>query len=184
MREAFPSLPFDTIEVIKENDTTINRDGGAYGKNNTIGYTHETEYGTTTNSSTNNTNATATSAGTAVYGAQQHQHDNQQHHNQEHQQTQQQQQQYQLHYQQLQHSQFQQQQQHDNSGPSSADDKYGSASTAVSALLPHLPFSGELEELRYILHFPEEVALRITDSEYQLFSQVGESSRLLLIPRL
>uniref|UniRef100_A0A182S676 Uncharacterized protein n=1 Tax=Anopheles maculatus TaxID=74869 RepID=A0A182S676_9DIPT len=35
-----------------------------------------------------------------------------------------------------------------------------------------VPFSGELEELQNILHFPEEVALRITDMEYQLFYQV------------
>lgn len=31
---------------------------------------------------------------------------------------------------------------------------------------------GELEELQSVLHFPEEVALRITDAEYQLFYQV------------
>lgn len=37
---------------------------------------------------------------------------------------------------------------------------------------PSVPFSGELEELQNILHFPEEVALRITDTEYQLFYQV------------
>ncbi|XP_058116355.1 1-phosphatidylinositol 4,5-bisphosphate phosphodiesterase epsilon-1-like [Anopheles ziemanni] len=36
-----------------------------------------------------------------------------------------------------------------------------------------VPFSGELEELQNILHFPEEVALRITDMEYQLFYQVS-----------
>lgn len=35
-------------------------------------------------------------------------------------------------------------------------------------------FPGELEELQSVLHFPEEVALRITDSEYQLFHQVYE----------
>lgn len=33
-------------------------------------------------------------------------------------------------------------------------------------------FPGELEELQSVLHFPEEVALRITDAEYQLFYQV------------
>lgn len=31
---------------------------------------------------------------------------------------------------------------------------------------------GDLEELQSILHFPEEVALRITDAEYQLFYKV------------
>lgn len=35
------------------------------------------------------------------------------------------------------------------------------------------PFPAELEELQSILHFPEEVALRITDAEYQLFYQVN-----------
>lgn len=34
-------------------------------------------------------------------------------------------------------------------------------------------FPGELEELQSVLHFPEEVALRITDAEYQLFYQVN-----------
>lgn len=34
---------------------------------------------------------------------------------------------------------------------------------------------GELEELQHVLHFPEEVALRITDAEYQLFYQVRDS---------
>lgn len=32
--------------------------------------------------------------------------------------------------------------------------------------------SGELEELQDLLHFPEEVALRLADAEYQLFYQV------------
>lgn len=30
----------------------------------------------------------------------------------------------------------------------------------------------ELEELQELLHFPEEVALRLADTEYQLFYQV------------
>uniref|UniRef100_A0A182RS41 Phosphoinositide phospholipase C n=1 Tax=Anopheles funestus TaxID=62324 RepID=A0A182RS41_ANOFN len=47
-----------------------------------------------------------------------------------------------------------------------------SSGTAALAAAP-VPFSGELEELQYILHFPEEVALRITDMEYQLFYQVS-----------
>lgn len=34
------------------------------------------------------------------------------------------------------------------------------------------PSFGELDELHSILHFPEEVALRITDTEYHLFYQV------------
>ncbi|XP_055387765.1 1-phosphatidylinositol 4,5-bisphosphate phosphodiesterase epsilon-1-like [Condylostylus longicornis] len=36
--------------------------------------------------------------------------------------------------------------------------------------LPSHP--GDLEELQSVLHFPEEVALRLTDAEYQLFYQV------------
>lgn len=31
---------------------------------------------------------------------------------------------------------------------------------------------GDLEELQSVLHFPEEVALRITDAEYHLFYRV------------
>lgn len=38
---------------------------------------------------------------------------------------------------------------------------------------PQLPRSSEeLEDLHKLLHFPEEVALRLTESEYQLFYQV------------
>jgi hypothetical protein len=38
---------------------------------------------------------------------------------------------------------------------------------------PQLPRSSEeLEDLHRLLHFPEEVALRLTESEYQLFYQV------------
>lgn len=51
----------------------------------------------------------------------------------------------------------------------------GTASTSSSAAavtLSATPSFGELEELQNILHFPEEVALRITDAEYQLFYQV------------
>lgn len=43
--------------------------------------------------------------------------------------------------------------------------------TAASTSSNHT-FPGELEELQSVLHFPEEVALRITDAEYQLFYQV------------
>lgn len=51
----------------------------------------------------------------------------------------------------------------------------GTASTSSSAAavtVSATPSFGELEELQNILHFPEEVALRITDAEYQLFYQV------------
>lgn len=41
------------------------------------------------------------------------------------------------------------------------------------------PSFGELDELHSILHFPEEVALRITDTEYHLFYQV---SFIIVIP--
>uniref|UniRef100_A0A182U1M7 Uncharacterized protein n=1 Tax=Anopheles melas TaxID=34690 RepID=A0A182U1M7_9DIPT len=48
----------------------------------------------------------------------------------------------------------------------------GSGASPALAATTTVPFSGELEELQNILHFPEEVALRITDMEYQLFYQV------------
>ncbi|XP_055588696.1 1-phosphatidylinositol 4,5-bisphosphate phosphodiesterase epsilon-1-like [Uranotaenia lowii] len=51
----------------------------------------------------------------------------------------------------------------------------GSSAGGVStnpATSSSAPSFGELEELQSILHFPEEVALRITDTEYQLFYQV------------
>ncbi|XP_055309432.1 1-phosphatidylinositol 4,5-bisphosphate phosphodiesterase epsilon-1-like, partial [Sitodiplosis mosellana] len=44
------------------------------------------------------------------------------------------------------------------------------ATVVSSSSVPTFP--GELEELQNVLHFPEEVALRITDAEYQLFYQV------------
>jgi hypothetical protein len=50
-----------------------------------------------------------------------------------------------------------------------------SGATATSpSVYTVAPFPGELEELQNILHFPEEVALRLTDTEYQLFYQVRE----------
>ncbi|XP_050082243.1 1-phosphatidylinositol 4,5-bisphosphate phosphodiesterase epsilon-1-like [Anopheles aquasalis] len=49
----------------------------------------------------------------------------------------------------------------------------GGGTTAAPLAATTVPFSGELEELQNILHFPEEVALRITDMEYQLFYQVS-----------
>lgn len=49
----------------------------------------------------------------------------------------------------------------------------GAASAAAGATTPTVhTIPGELEELQSVLHFPEEVALRITDAEYQLFYQV------------
>lgn len=52
--------------------------------------------------------------------------------------------------------------------------KPGGASSFVNVTaagtVPSHP--GDLEELQSILHFPEEVALRLTDAEYQLFYQV------------
>lgn len=47
-------------------------------------------------------------------------------------------------------------------------------STSVAAAISKTPCFSELEELQNILHFPEEVALRITDTEYQLFYQVNK----------
>lgn len=51
-------------------------------------------------------------------------------------------------------------------------------STAASSSSVHTfagakEFCNSLEELQSVLHFPEEVALRITDAEYQLFYQVN-----------
>ena len=45
----------------------------------------------------------------------------------------------------------------------------GPAGTTTTTTTSH---PGDLEELQSILHFPEEVALRLTDAEYQLFYQV------------
>ncbi|XP_058826169.1 1-phosphatidylinositol 4,5-bisphosphate phosphodiesterase epsilon-1-like [Topomyia yanbarensis] len=45
--------------------------------------------------------------------------------------------------------------------------------TSIIVNVSTAPAFGELEELQSILHFPEEVALRITDTEYQLFYQVS-----------
>lgn len=53
----------------------------------------------------------------------------------------------------------------------SANTKQTSASATAVTPVP-LSHPGELEELQSILHFPEEVALRLTDAEYQLFYQV------------
>lgn len=54
------------------------------------------------------------------------------------------------------------------SGASTTTNTYGLSGTSQ---IPSFP--GELEELQSVLHFPEEVALRITDAEYQLFYQVN-----------
>lgn len=150
MREAFPSLLFDTIEEYKEKDTIISRDGSEAGTTSTqqniiIGYnvdTSSTTVNTTLAATSSHEYASSNSNGSAGTTFVQ------------------------------QSLQQQQQQQSDGSAPNSADDKNNST---VSALLSHLPFPGELEELRNILHFPEEVALRLTDSEYQLFNQVINS---------
>jgi hypothetical protein len=47
-----------------------------------------------------------------------------------------------------------------------------SAQSLIASLTSSAPFSSDLEELQNILHFPEEVALRLTDAEYQLYYQV------------
>lgn len=39
-------------------------------------------------------------------------------------------------------------------------------------LTAQTPYCAELEELQDLLYFPEEVALRLADTEYQLFYQV------------
>lgn len=44
--------------------------------------------------------------------------------------------------------------------------------TDLEKLRPTCGHSEELEELQDLLHFPEEVALRLADTEYQLFYQV------------
>lgn len=43
---------------------------------------------------------------------------------------------------------------------------------SATAAIPVPSHPGDLEELQSVLHFPEEVALRLTDAEYQLFYQV------------
>ena len=45
----------------------------------------------------------------------------------------------------------------------------------IASLPSSAPFSSDLEELQNILHFPEEVALRLTDAEFQLYYQVSEN---------
>lgn len=47
-----------------------------------------------------------------------------------------------------------------------------SAQSLIASLTSTAPYSSDLEELQNILHFPEEVALRLTDAEYQLYYQV------------
>lgn len=48
------------------------------------------------------------------------------------------------------------------------------AQSLIASLTSSAPFSSDLEELQNILHFPEEVALRLTDAEYQLYYQVHQ----------
>ncbi|XP_070497870.1 1-phosphatidylinositol 4,5-bisphosphate phosphodiesterase epsilon-1-like isoform X2 [Chironomus tepperi] len=47
------------------------------------------------------------------------------------------------------------------------------AQSLIASLASTAPFSSDLEELQNILHFPEEVALRLTDAEYQLYYQTS-----------
>lgn len=47
------------------------------------------------------------------------------------------------------------------------------STSAATTPTPVPTHPGDLEELQSVLHFPEEVALRITDAEYQLFYQVN-----------
>lgn len=64
--------------------------------------------------------------------------------------------------------------------------KPGSSSTSftnVTASCSVTSHPGDLEELQSVLHFPEEVALRLTDAEYQLFYQV-RIARVLSSPPL
>lgn len=49
-----------------------------------------------------------------------------------------------------------------------------SAQSLIASLTSTAPYSSDLEELQNILHFPEEVALRLTDAEYQLYYQVQQ----------
>lgn len=173
MREAFPSLLFDTIDEHKEKDTIISKDGSEAGITTSkqqfiiIGYntttstssssttsaavaaaTRTSEYGysniTITNTTTTTTTTTTNANNTSTSNGK-------------------------AGGTVIQHQQSQTSE--GSSAPNSGDEKN---SSTVSALLSHLPFPGELEELRNILHFPEEVALRLTDSEYQLFYQVRD----------
>lgn len=185
MREAFPSLPFDTIDEHKEKDTIISKDGSEAGITTSkqhiiiIGYntttstssssqpvaaaaaartTTTSDYGynssvTITNTTTTiSTTTTTTNANTSTSNGKAGGGTV------------------------IQHQQSQTSE--GSSAPNSADEKN---SSTVSALLSHLPFPGELEELRNILHFPEEVALRLTDSEYQLFYQVKYYKVIIII---
>ncbi|KAG5673905.1 hypothetical protein PVAND_003906 [Polypedilum vanderplanki] len=47
------------------------------------------------------------------------------------------------------------------------------AQSLIASLVSTPPFSSDLEELQNILHFPEEVALRLTEAEYQLYYQTS-----------
>ena len=52
-------------------------------------------------------------------------------------------------------------------------DDRNSAQSLIASLTSTAPYSSDLEELQNILHFPEEVALRLTDAEYQMYYQVA-----------
>lgn len=53
-----------------------------------------------------------------------------------------------------------------------SDVKYHHPPECASGATSISTHPGDLEELQSVLHFPEEVALRITDAEYQLFYKV------------
>jgi len=57
------------------------------------------------------------------------------------------------------------------------------AQSLIASLTSSAPFSSDLEELQNILHFPEEVALRLTDAEYQLYYQVRHINLWILYRR-
>lgn len=54
-----------------------------------------------------------------------------------------------------------------------------SAQILIASLTSTAPYSSDLEELQNILHFPEEVALRLTDAEYLLYYQVCQPQKTL-----
>lgn len=60
-----------------------------------------------------------------------------------------------------------------SSPSSSSSTAVAAATTVTTTTTAAAPSFGELDELQSILHFPEEVALRITDTEYHLFYQVS-----------
>ena len=49
----------------------------------------------------------------------------------------------------------------------------GRRAASAAALGPPMLYSDELERLQKLLHFPEEVALQLTEVEYDLFYRVA-----------